>query len=156
MPTISFYCVICGTALEAPCDSQYDLAKCHSCSRHVPVPRPASLVGNHTRFQAVFPPAVLELSVTFLCGECGSRLRADARREGRKIDCPICSKETEIPRWSTVPSWSAWEAGEKSRVVPARPPRPPRPPIRTEAAALSAEEIEFLRGEASVNPEAAA
>src|SRR4051812_7247759 len=65
MPTISFYCVICGTALQAPSDSLHDLMECHACTRYVPVPRPATVRGKFTSFQAVFPPKVLELSVTF-------------------------------------------------------------------------------------------
>lgn len=143
MSTIRFYCVICGAALAAPADSHYDLTKCHACARHVPVPRPVNLLGDFTRYQAVFPASVLELSVTFNCGECGSRLRADARREGRKIICPICSGTTDVPRWSTVPMWRPQEAAEKARGGASR--------LRGHAGAatLSAEEIAFLRGGAS-------
>jgi hypothetical protein len=98
----------------------------------------------------VFPPGVLELSVKFLCEECGSRLRTDARREGRKIDCPICRKTTAVPRWSSVPGSRSSEAGEKVRLFA------PRPPVNTQAAVLSPEEIDFLRGGSPGNPEAAA
>lgn len=147
MPTISFYCVICGTSLEASSDSQFDLIECHACTRYVPVPRPANLKGNFTKCQSVLPRRVLELSVTFHCMACDSRLRTDARWEGRRIACPDCGGKTEVPRWSTVPSWPS-------------PPELPMPekrrPIRMEAAVLSREEIEFLRGEGSSSPEAAA
>lgn len=134
MSTISFYCVICGAALEAPVDSRYDLTSCSSCSRHVPVPRPVSPVGNFTRFEAVLPSSILELSLTFECHACHSRLQTDARQEGRSIVCPTCSESTAIPRWSTVPLWRSEETEAKAGVVTPR---------------LSAEEIEFLRGEVS-------
>jgi hypothetical protein len=143
MSTIRFFCVICGTALQASADSHYDLATCHSCTRYIPVPRPVSLPGKFTRYQPVLPPKVLELSVTFQCEACGSRLRADARREGRQIVCPVCAGTTAVPRWSNVPGWSPAAVSEKVRV------EAPRPPARTNAATLSIEEINFLRGEAS-------
>ena len=147
MPTISFYCVICGTALQAPSDSLHDLVECHACLRYVPVPRPAAVRGRFTNCQAVLPPKVLELTVTFDCTECGSRLRTDARWEGRRIGCPDCEKITDVPRWSTLPSWPS---------APAVRELAPRPPIDLKAAMLSMEEIEFLRGEEPANPEAAA
>jgi len=151
MPTLSFYCVICGTSLESSSDSQYDLLKCHGCSRHVPVPRPVGLVGKFTNCQSVLPPRVLELTVTFQCTKCESRLRTDARWEGRRISCPDCGGTTEIPRWSTVPSWPRSPAARDKARVPALPP-----PLRAKPATLSVEEIDFLRGEASSKPEAAA
>jgi hypothetical protein len=98
----------------------------------------------------VLPPEVLELSVTFACAVCHSRIRTDARWEGREIDCPDCGEATRIPRWSMVPSWP-----RTSREEAAREPAP-QLPIDMNAAALSIEEIEFLRGAASMNPEAAA
>ena len=140
MSTIRFFCVICGTSLQASADSQYDLATCHSCTRYIPVPRPVNLPGKFTRFQPVLPPKVLELSVTFQCEACGSRLRADARREGRQISCPVCAGTTTVPRWSNVPRWTPSPVSENVRV------EVPRPPILTDAATLSLDEINFLRG----------
>jgi DNA-directed RNA polymerase subunit RPC12/RpoP len=147
MSTINFYCVSCGTALQMPSDSLHDLVECHACARYVPVPRPVDLRGRFTNCQTVLPSRVLELTVTFDCTECGSRLRTDARWEGRGIRCPDCDSTTSVPRWSTVPSWPSTRGGRGAL---------PRPPIETKAAVLSAEEIEFLRGEEPVNPEAAA
>src|SRR5689334_22341592 len=72
MPDVHFYCVLCGTALEASSESHYDLVKCHCCSRHVPVPRPAHGPGNVSAYSPVFPPDVLELLVKFQCTACGS------------------------------------------------------------------------------------
>jgi DNA-directed RNA polymerase subunit RPC12/RpoP len=91
--------------------------------------------------QSVFPSRVLELSVTFECTVCSSRLRTDARWEGREIGCPDCGKKTVVPQWSTVPNWprSAPVDG-KGRA------QAPRPPVEVKAAVLSPEEIEFLRG----------
>jgi DNA-directed RNA polymerase subunit RPC12/RpoP len=144
MSTIRFYCVICGTALEASADSHHDLLECHACTRHVPVPRPVGLMGKFTKCQSVLPPRVLEITVTFQCMACESRLRTDARWEGRQISCPDCGGTTEVPRWSTVPSWPrSPEALARAR-VPAMPP-----PVRAKASVLSDAEIDFLRGEAS-------
>jgi DNA-directed RNA polymerase subunit RPC12/RpoP len=151
MHTISFFCVICGCALQASSDSQHDLVECHSCFRFVPVPRPVSLRGKFARCQSVLPPEVLELSVTFECTACSSRLCTDARWEGRKIGCPDCGETTRIPRWSTLPSWPQESGNEERPRVPV-----PQPSIDTNAAVLSSEEIEFLRGAASMNPGAAA
>lgn len=149
-PPLRFFCVICGTALETSADSHHDLLECHSCTCCVPVPRPASLMGRFLNCQPVLPSRVLELSVTFHCTACQSRLRTDARLEGREITCPDCGHETGVPRWSTVPSWLPPAVAEKPRA------RTPPPRIRAEAAVLSAAEIEFLRGPASESPGAAA
>jgi DNA-directed RNA polymerase subunit RPC12/RpoP len=150
MSSIRFYCVLCGTALHAAADSQHDLTKCHACSRVVPVPRAATLVGNFAGCQPVFPPRVLELSVTFQCTECSARLRTDARWEGREIVCQECGDNTVVPRWSTVPNWApVTETGARMRGAVARPP------IEVKAAVLSPEEIEFLRGAPTPEPGAA-
>lgn len=147
MSTIKFYCVICGTALEMPSDSLHDLVECYACAHYVPVPRPANLRGKFTNCQTVLPSKVLELTVTFDCTECGSRLRTDARWEGRQIRCPDCEKSTSVPRWSTVPSWPSTRRMPVPLMAPA---------IDAKAAVLSAEEIEFLRGDEPAKPEAAA
>src|SRR5476651_1275208 len=123
MSTIQFYCVLCGVGLQTSSNSRYDLMRCPCCSRHVPVPRPASGPGNLSHYPPVFPPDVLELSVKFLCTACGSALRADARCEGREVTCPDCGGKTGIPRWSNVPGGPRLaEAGEQTEMAAARPP----------------------------------
>jgi len=151
MPTIRFYCVICGTSLQAPSDAQHDVMECPSCARHVPVPRLAKLPGGLTGCLPVFPPDVIEVAVKFKCTSCGRRLRADARWEGRVVTCPACSAKTGVPRWSTVQSWSRTaESGKEGPI--------PDAAVRGDAkvARLSADEIDFLSGPGSKNSGAAA
>ena len=142
MATICFFCVICGTALQASSDSPDDLVQCRACARHVPVPRLLNLLSHGREYPPVLPAEVLELSVVFHCTKCQSRLRADARWEGRGMSCPDCGAKALIPRWSDGPLWPpTWKA---KRALPK--------PINLEAATLSAEEIDFLSGQAPRNP----
>ena len=144
MPAVHFYCVLCGAALQIPADFGYDLTQCECCSRHVPVPKPAAGLGNFTRYAPVFPPDVLGLLVKFECPACYAVLYADARYEGHEVVCTRCGVRAGIPRWSNVPAWPhPSEAGEKA-------------PASLKAPALSEEEIDFLRGEKSRKPKAAA
>lgn len=151
MPTIRFYCVLCGTGLRTATDFQDNLVECPKCLRNVPAPRLANVLGPSTGCPTVFPPEVLELSVKFQCTECHRRIRTDARWEGRLIVCPSCGDGTEVPRWSTVPVWQdpPEESKESAR-------REPRAPVTAEEVTLSADEIDFLSGSATKDPEAAA
>ena len=142
MSSIRFFCVICGTALHASPESQGDVTECSSCARQVPVPRLVNLPGRATGCLPAFPPEVLELAVKFLCTHCGRRLRVDARWEGREIVCPVCNGKTAVPRWSRAPT-----SGET-------PVRATRAPVDLNAATLSIEEIDFLRGPGTSNPKA--
>lgn len=148
MPTIRFYCVICGTAMKTSSDSPDDVVQCPSCSRRVPVPRLTSLSGRFAGCVPVFPPEVLDLEVKFLCTSCRNRLRADARWEGRNVVCPVCSKKTAVPRWSRVPMWSR---APEAAVAASRPDRPGN---ETAVVSLSPEEIEFLSEAPPPNKEA--
>lgn len=149
MPDVHFYCVLCGTALQTSTESHYDLVKCSACSRHVPVPRPAHGPGNVAAYPPVFPPEVLELILKFQCASCSAILHADARDEGREADCPDCGARTGIPRWSNVAA-APLVATSSERI------RSKESPLGAIAPALSMEEIEFLRGGDTANPEAAA
>jgi DNA-directed RNA polymerase subunit RPC12/RpoP len=145
MPTIRFFCVICGTTLTAPADSPKNIVECPSCSRCVPVPRPVGLTGRLTRCAPVFPPDVLELEVKFLCAFCNNRLRADARWEGRSVICPVCSEKTGVPRWSAGFRWSGVNhetdtPDVRAASTPATAPR------------LSEDEIAFLTDPATAIP----
>ena len=153
MPTICFFCVLCGAALQVSSESADDLMECRSCARHVPVPRLANLLGRSRDYLPVLPPEILELTVKFRCTQCSSPLRADARTEGRGVTCPDCEGSTKVPRWSTALAWPP-TVSKGSRAAP-RPMPAMRMPIATEAAPLSVEEIDFLSGQIAKSPGAA-
>jgi len=141
MPTIRFFCVICGTALEGSTESTTGVAQCHSCAHHVPVPHLADVPELCAAPVPAFPPEVLAMEVKFLCTSCQSRLGADARWEGRGFVCPVCGDKTRVPRWSRVQHW----------------PRPAESALKAKAkrtadATLSPEEIAFLSQPAPINP----
>ena len=131
MPTIRFFCIICGTVLEGTPDSRADVMVCPSCAHHVPVPSLAGIPAGADGCGPVFPPGVLEVSVKFLCTACQSPLRADARWEGHSVECPVCHEMTAIPRWSGLARWpSTFDTGKHIQQ-----------PV---AVKLSTDEIEFL------------
>ena len=142
MPTIRFFCVICGTALQGKTDARDDVVECHSCARLVPVPRLAEGPGRAAGCAPVFPPEVLALEVKFLCTECQSPLRADARWEGRRVACPVCGNGTLIPQWSKVPP----DPRKADFVQRANAPG------LSDAARLSPDEIDFLSEPSTASP----
>ena len=142
MPTIRFFCVICGTALKGTTESPTSVVECHSCSRHVPVPRLADVPGSSVGCAPVFPPEILAVEVKFLCTSCQSRLGADARWEGRGVICSVCGDRTRVPRWSRVSQWPRADDGAKT------------PGLGN--VTLSSEEIAFLSSPAPTNPGASA
>ena len=145
MPTIRFFCVICGTALEENTDSSTGVVECHSCARHVPMPHPANVPSPAAACVPVFPPEILAVEVKFLCTSCQSRLGADARWEGRGVVCPVCGDKTRVPRWSGLPHLPhAAEIAPKAKA----------PGVAK--ATLSSEEIAFLSHPAPTNPAAGA
>ncbi len=147
MPTIRFFCVICGTALHAPSDSPKNIVECPSCSRSVPVPGPVGLTSRLSHCPPVFPPEVLDLEVKFLCSSCNHRLRADARWEGRSVVCPVCSEKIGVPRWSAGLRWA--DMGDEAETPPVR-----KASATGGAAALklSEDEIAFLSEATMANP----
>jgi hypothetical protein len=150
MATICFFCIFCGTRLEAESEASHDLMECHSCTRHVPVPKLASLHGNHPEYPPVLPPEILDLSLEFECHSCGVRLRADARWEGRAANCPKCTAQTIIPRWSTGFKWTRKPASGRLAPMPVL-----AGPVDLDMARLSREEIEFLSASSTGNRGAA-
>ena len=126
MSSIRFHCAICGTGLSAGAESNGSVIECPSCRHVVPVPArvraPAAMEG-----LALLPHGVLALEIKFLCPDCQTKLRIDARLEGQSVTCPKCAHEIRIPHWST-----------------AAPSRQPQPLSRM--AELSEAEIEFLSG----------
>ena len=126
--------------MKASTELRDDIAECPNCARMVPMPKPVSIAGQTAGCAPVFPPEVLELEVKFLCTACNNRLRADARWEGRRVTCPVCTEKTRVPRWSDVAQWSrvSDESVPAARAVGA--------PAEAAAVSLSREEIEFLSG----------
>jgi DNA-directed RNA polymerase subunit RPC12/RpoP len=135
MPTVNFYCVLCGSALQISSESTRDYLKCERCSHDAPVPRTAHEHHDSASAPPVFPPEVLELLVKFQCTACRAELYADARSEGRDVVCSTCKVRTRIPRWS-------------DRLVR----RGMRSSTRAHVPTLSAEEMDFLRGSESGQP----
>ena len=143
MPSIRFFCVICGTALKGTTDSPGDVVECHSCGRHVPVPRLANVTGPSAGCAPVLPPEILALEVKFLCTSCQSRLGADARWEGRGVICPVCGDKTRVPQWSNLSQWPFKPEAAQGAKTPG-------------TVKLSSEEIAFLSQPAPIKPGAAA
>jgi len=82
------------------------------------------------------PAEVIALEVKFLCGSCGTKLRADARWEGLAVRCPVCCATLGIPVWS----------GAATKDAPKR-----RTPAEPATAILSMAEVEFL-AEPDIDP----
>ena len=139
MPTIRFFCVICGTALKGNTDSPNGVVECHSCARHVPVPMLAEAPGPAVGCVPAFPPEILAVEVKFLCTSCKSRLGADAHWEGRGVICPVYGDTTRVPRWSGGSQWPLTPESANGTKLPG-------------AVKLSPEEIEFLSQSAPAKP----
>ena len=119
MTDLHFFCVICGSALTARLEAAGGLIECAVCRRVVPVPGSPVGPGEVAGCLGLYQPAILEVSIKFLCPECNAKLSADARREGRQVECPHCATKFPMPMWST-------------------------PKVVVPEAKLSAAEIEFL------------
>jgi DNA-directed RNA polymerase subunit RPC12/RpoP len=124
MADIRFHCVICGNGLEITSDLAGGVMECPSCLRVVPVPSLLTCPYEDAGCQPALPPDVLAIEIKFRCATCATKLRLDARWEGRMVTCPVCTTEIRVPEWS----------------------RPSRPPAGPAVTPLSAAEIEFLSG----------
>ena len=122
MSDIRFHCVICGNGLKIPSELSDGLMECSTCSRVVPVPLPFTRPHQEAGCLPALPRDILALEIKILCATCDTRIRLDARWEGRTVTCPVCSTEIRVPEWS----------------------RPPRTTARPAVLPLSTEEIEFL------------
>ena len=138
---IEFFCAICGQSLTAPAEYAGNVIGCPSCERAVPVPGCPSGEDGKPSWQPAFSADILSVEITFVCPGCRDPLVADARYSGEPFDCPKCAATGQVPRWIAASSLPA------ERHAPAV----------VHAAALSAEEIDFLSGAlgeewAAVNP----
>jgi DNA-directed RNA polymerase subunit RPC12/RpoP len=97
MSTVHFFCVMCGAPLFRGAGSSRPLVECPKCSHVVPVPDEA---GSEEGIPKVFPRGILSLEMIFLCGHCDCHIQIDARGEGQAVNCPRCTRETTVPRWS--------------------------------------------------------
>lgn len=134
MADIHFFCALCGRGITLSAKHAGELVECDGCQRVVPVPGFAPPKGGLRDWLPALPPEILAVEIKFLCGGCGAKLRIDARWEGRRLKCPLCSTEGRVPTWSR--EWNA-----KTDLMPA----------------LSPEEIAWLSGDdADVKPAAVA
>ena len=125
---VKFLCGCCKNRLRADSRLEGRKVPCPVCSEETSVPRWSGA--------RVIPVEVLELGVKFICNSCESRIRADARLEGRIVGCPVCSEKVEVPHWSGLPEWS----GAAGRNVS----RPFRPGGKLAEVLLTTEEIDYL------------
>lgn len=98
MSTAHFYCVICGAPIFRGAGSTRPLVQCPKCAHVVPAPDAVNLADAST--MRVFPRGVISLEVIFRCEECDCHMQIDARAEGSSVNCPRCSREVAVPRWS--------------------------------------------------------
>ena len=108
--------------LEIASAFQGGVMECPACLRVVPVPSLVTLPHEDAGCPAALPQGILAIEIKILCGTCDTKIRLDARLEGQTVTCPICSTDIRVPQWS----------------------RPPGSLPRSNATALSADEIEFL------------
>ena len=127
MADLFFYCALCGHSLAIGPEHAGELVECYACHRVVPVPGYAPPTGGQRDWLPAFPADILAVEIKFQCGRCESKLRVDARWEGRRLRCPHCASDGRVPVWSRV------KVGETG-------------------SALSLEEIAFLSGEDSSQP----
>jgi hypothetical protein len=100
MDEIHFFCVICGESLCAKAKSAGGFCDCPRCERVVPIPGYPSDPGRLVNSAPAYSPRILAIEIKFLCDHCGSRLRVDARCQGRMRACAVCREETKVPEWS--------------------------------------------------------
>ena len=121
MGTFRFHCVICGNSLKVASSLAGGVRECPNCLRVVPIPCPLTFQHEKADCLPVLPPDILAVEIKILCDKCFAKIRVDARLEGYRVNCPVCSAELRVPMWS-------------------RPAASSRPEITP----LSAEEIDFL------------
>jgi hypothetical protein len=129
MSQIHFYCVFCGSGIDADPAQARKSCICPKCSRVTPVPvLPRAQAPS---CDETYPPGIFSVEIKFACPECGGRLGMDVRNTGEAGLCPICYRKILCPDVSvlTAPSPGA---------VPA-----PKEVDRT-IIHLSREEINFL------------
>ena len=126
MADLAFHCVNCGKRSEITSDLAGGVMECESCLRIVPVPTLFTRPHEDAGCVPALPDGILSLEIKILCGECGTKIRLDARLEGQLVTCPICSAQIRVPGWS----------------------RPRFSISRKSEPMLSADEIEFLTAQA--------
>jgi len=124
MADIHFFCALCGRGLTLSDKHAGELVECDGCQHVVPVPGFAPPKGGLRDWLPAFPPEILAVEIKFRCGACATKMRIDARWEGRRLKCPHCGTDGRVPTWSR-----AWIA--ETALLPA----------------LSSEEIAWLSGD---------
>jgi DNA-directed RNA polymerase subunit RPC12/RpoP len=127
MADIHFFCALCGEGITLNGRHAGELVECGRCQRVVPVPGFTPPRGGLRDWLPAFPPEILAVEIKFLCGGCGSKLRIDARWEGRRLKCPNCASDGRVPVWSRALT-------EETNLLPAL--------TREEIAWLSGDDVE--------------
>jgi DNA-directed RNA polymerase subunit RPC12/RpoP len=128
MEDIEFFCVICGQSLCASLELAGTVGECPMCLSMVPIPGYGSQAGKIGGGDDAASQRILSIEIVYRCDACGKPLQVDARWQGTAHDCPACSAETRVPRWTGSP-----QALSKPTGPPAAYP-----------AHLTAAEVEFL------------
>ena len=136
MSQLRFYCVFCGSGINADARSASNVCECPKCCRFTPVP--VAPGGPSVPWATAYPPGILSVEIKFACPECGSRLGMEAHNAGDTVLCPVCYERIQCPNVSLRP------VPAQEGVVAASREDAGRTIIR-----LSREEIDFLSPEES-------
>ena len=136
MNTVHFYCVLCGSPMNAGADLAGNVCECPRCSRMVPVPAPID--SKSMTWPPTWPQDIISVEIKFPCPECKNRLEADARWAGAPVHCPECKEIIRVPNLASLINPSM-KAAKISKANAARP-----------LNNLSTEEVDFLNGPAGV------
>lgn len=129
-PAVTFHCVYCGSRLQVGAEHCGKVSECPHCLRRTPVPD-TTRSSNGMRAAYIYPPEVIALEIVFLCPQCGTRLRIDARDAGTIALCPPCNGRIRVP---DIPLFVGADLN----------PGEDRMPLVVSSARLTSQEIEFL------------
>jgi predicted RNA-binding Zn-ribbon protein involved in translation (DUF1610 family) len=129
-PAVTFHCVYCGSRLQVGAEHSGKVSECPHCLRRTPVPD-ATRSSNGTRAAYIYPPEIIALEIVFLCPQCGTRLRIDARDAGTTALCPPCNGKIRVPGIPLFVETESFRCEDRAPVV-------------LSSARLTSQEIEFL------------
>jgi hypothetical protein len=95
MTEIHFYCVFCGSGINADPEHAGRLCPCPQCFR--PTPAPAATSVAPERWAPTYPSDIYSVEIKFPCPKCGVRLGSDAKNAGEPVYCPACESTIRCP-----------------------------------------------------------